>query len=168
MPMQISLEEARQLSPLGITPKAGEQMISTLNRVLADEFILFTKTLNFHWNIRGPQFASLHALLDSQYHEILEIMDSIAERVKMARGFPVATVGHIQEESSLTEGSSGHSKHLKTLLELVRDHLSIEAEITGALEGNVFDADPGTEDFITGVLKRHQKITWMLQSHLEL
>src|SRR5690349_17737665 len=71
---------------LGLDEKARQQVVDLLNHRLSDAFVLYVKTLNYHWNITGPEFIAIHLLLDDQYHELAESIDEIAERVRKVGG----------------------------------------------------------------------------------
>ncbi len=71
----------------GLTKEYQKTISHTLNVLLADEYVLFTKTYNYHWNVKGSHFHDLHKMLEEQYRELLEIVDEVAERVR-ALGAP--------------------------------------------------------------------------------
>jgi starvation-inducible DNA-binding protein len=68
---------------IGISEQHLEEVSQVLSHVLADEIVLYTKTRNAHWNLKGPDFHSMHILFESQYNELAEIVDKIAERIRM-------------------------------------------------------------------------------------
>ena len=67
---------------IGITPKNLQAVAAELCKLLADEFVLYTKTRNAHWNVEGPDFHSMHVFFESQYEQLDEVMDSVAERIR--------------------------------------------------------------------------------------
>jgi starvation-inducible DNA-binding protein len=82
------------MSPnLGIDDKDRASVVTMLNALLADEYVLYTKTRNYHWNVVGPQFNDLHKLFGEQYEAIDEFVDDIAERARTLGGHAVATLG---------------------------------------------------------------------------
>src|SRR4051812_18700435 len=85
---------------LGLDEKATQQVIMLLNKRLADAFVLYTKTRNYHWNITGPNFIQLHLLLEEQYDELAESVDEIAERVRKLGGFAFGTLDEFKQNSS--------------------------------------------------------------------
>ena len=144
------------------------QITNVLNRLLANEYGLFTKTLNYHWNISGPRFHSLHTFLETQYKEILEVMDDIAERIRVLGDTPHSTVKKFAEEMTLDEmnGSGMHGQEM--LHDLFKGNVQIQSYIKETLKvEKFFENDPGTEDFLVSLLQKHEKMSWMLKSHLE-
>ncbi len=153
---------------IGITPDHLTSVSKALNTILADEFVLYVKTRGAHWNIEGPDFHSMHLYFESQYHELEEIIDEVAERIRMlghyatAKLHDYAALTHLTEEISEANNSRGF---LKTLL---NDHETIIIH----LRENINDFndklnDAGTADFITGLMEKHEKIAWMLRAHLK-
>ncbi len=139
-----------------------------LNNLLANEYALFTKTLNYHWNITGPRFYSLHKFLEEHYRELLEVMDDIAERIRILGETPLSTVKTIMGEMDLDERNGQSLSSSEMLNDLFSDSNRIQAfikEVTA--EKELLKPDPGTEDFLIGLLQKHEKMGWMLKSHLD-
>jgi len=88
---------------IGLSAKDCTEVVHVLNTLLSDEFILYTKTLNYHWNITGPHFHDLHKLLDTQYHELLETIDSVAERVRSLGGHALGSLLEFTQNTRLKE-----------------------------------------------------------------
>src|ERR1700749_2804025 len=88
---------------IGISPEHLSEISKTLSHILADEFVLYTKTRNAHWNIEGPDFHSMHVLFESQYNELAEVVDKIAERIRMLGHYAPATLKQFLELTHLTE-----------------------------------------------------------------
>src|SRR5690606_28829488 len=80
---------------------ADRETVEHMNSLLANEFSLFTKTLNYHWNVTGPHFLAIHKFLDDHYHSLLEVMDETAERIRALGGFPIGTIKEFHREMSL-------------------------------------------------------------------
>jgi starvation-inducible DNA-binding protein len=80
-------------------------IVECLNAVLANEYSLFTKTLNYHWNITGPRFHSLHTFLEGQYQELLLIMDEVAERVRVLDERPISTIKGMVSHMEIKDGN---------------------------------------------------------------
>lgn len=145
-----------------------KEISKALNHILANEYALFTKTLNYHWNITGPRFHSLHTFLESEYNTLLRSMDSIAERVRVLGETPCSTVKEMMEHMDLNEKNGRDLSANEMLRNLLGDHQKIQTLIHETLEKDgLFDRDPGTEDFLTALLQTHEKDSWMLKSHLD-
>ncbi len=161
--------EFSKMSPVGNLPETSkETSITFLNELLANEFALFTKTLNFHWNIIGPRFHSLHEFLEEQYKDQLQVMDDVAERVRVLGGRPLSTVDEMSHAHKLNENPSARLEANEMIAELFHDHMLIQHQIKEILDDETrLKRDHGTEDFLVGLLCKHEKTSWMLNSHLE-
>lgn len=156
------------MANIGIDDKNRDQVGKILNRVLADEYVLYTKTRGYHWNVVGPQFNDLHKFFEGQYEELQDIIDDVAER---GRSIGVHALGSLQEmldEKSLEEDTTkgADSKHM--LRSLLSDHEAIIRKLRVDLEkADEKYKDMGTSDFLTGLMEKHEKMAWMLRANLE-
>ena len=152
---------------IGIPEKNKQAVASILNILLADEHLLYTKTRNYHWNYEGDNFMEMHKLYEGQYDELAEMIDAVAERIRMLGHFPE---GRLKDFLRLTrlqeqEYTTNQTKQLKNLL---ADHESIVIEIRKVIpEINDNWKDAGTADFITGLMEQHEKTAWMIRSYLK-
>lgn len=149
----------------GISNTNSKKVADELNKVLADEFVLYTKTLKFHWNIEGRDFHALHLFLDDQYNQLQTIIDSVAERVRKVGHFAIGSMKEFLSETSLKEHASTSPVAETMLTELVSDHDALIRKTRILIED--FDKkydDKGSSDFITGIMKEHEKMAWMLRS----
>lgn len=153
---------------IGITNAGTHAIAQDLSKLLADEFLLYTKTRNAHWNVEGPDFHSMHLFFESQYNELDEIMDSVAERIRTIGHYAPATLKsfleltHISEYTEIKNNSQGY------ISELLSDHESIIQFIRGKIDSFANEyKDYGTSDFITGLMETHEKMAWMLRAHLK-
>ncbi|MEO3404725.1 DNA starvation/stationary phase protection protein [Mucilaginibacter sp. CAU 1740] len=152
---------------IGISKENLSQVAHALNKILADEYVLYTKTRNAHWNVEGPDFHSKHLFFESQYQELDEIMDSVAERIRSLGHYAPATLKSFLELTHLSEVL--HSKNDGTgfITELLNDHESLIIHLRENI--NIFAndlKDLGTSDYVTGLMETHEKMAWMLRSHL--
>lgn len=149
----------------GISNTNSKKVADELNKVLADEFVLYTKTLKFHWNIEGRDFHALHLFLDDQYNQLQTIIDSVAERVRKVGHFAIGSMKEFLSETSLKEHASTSPVAESMLAELVSDHDALIRKTRTLIDD--FDKkydDKGSSDFITGVMKEHEKMAWMLRA----
>ncbi|MBW8683839.1 Dps family protein [Chitinophaga rhizophila] len=151
---------------IGITAPNRQQVANQLAKLLADEFILYTKTRNAHWNVEGPDFHSMHLFFEAQYNQLDEIMDSVAERIRALGHYAPGTLKSFLELTHLTEYSERNNDSLGFIKELQSDHESIIEFIRGNIDAfaNTYK-DAGTSDFITGLMEEHEKMAWMLRAH---
>jgi len=150
--------------------KASNQVISDkLNLLLSDQFVLFTKTLDCHWNVTGPDFHNLHNYMETSYNKLLKMMDETAERIRVIGHRPHGTINKFNSEKRLTERASGeiHSSN-QMIQDLLVANTHICDVIKSALKSDSFDLsdDPGTEDFLASTLRSHEFMAWELRSQL--
>jgi starvation-inducible DNA-binding protein len=153
---------------IGIKPIHLEKTAHALNIVLADEFLLYTKTRNAHWNVKGPDFHSMHLFFVSQYEILDELMDNVAERIRSLGHYAPATLKdflaltHFTEQLHITNSGEGFIR------ELLSDHESLIIHLRANVNYFAVDLlDAGTSDFITSLLETHEKMAWMLRAHLK-
>ncbi|WP_347052165.1 Dps family protein [Flavobacterium olei] len=153
---------------IGIKQENISKVVDVLTKVLADEFILYTKTKRAHWNVEGPDFYNKHLFFEQQYDAIDEIVDTVAERIRALGHYAPATLKsflaltHLSEELQEKNDSTGFIK------ELLIDHESIIIYLRENINYIANDLqDTGTSDFITGLVENHEKMAWMLRAHLK-
>ncbi|MFA7242796.1 MAG: Dps family protein [Sulfuricellaceae bacterium] len=151
---------------IGISAKDRENIVAGLNRLLADTYTLYLKTHNFHWNVTGPMFQTLHLMFMDLYNEQWMAVDLIAERIR-ALGYPAP--GSYREFAELTsiKDSEGAPKAKEMLRQMVEGQ---ETVVRTAREiFPVADAvgDQPTLDLLTQRMQIHEKNAWMLRSLLE-
>ena len=151
---------------IGISDKNREAVADILNKILADEHVLYNKTRSYHWNVEGPSFMELHKLYEAQYTELAEVIDEIAERIRTIGFYAEGRLSELLKLTSLKEPSV--PKHFKEQIpNLDADHEKIIVNLRKQID--VFDEkykDIGSSDFLTGLLKQHEKMAWMLRSYL--
>lgn len=148
---------------IGLTDGQREAVCKILSGILADEYVLYTKTRNFHWNVSGPRFNDLHKFFEAQYDDLAEKVDEVAERIR--------SLGHMSP-GSLTEFSRlarlkdhvGPATASQMCAALLADHESVIRQIRGDVEAVGAHGDVGTNDFLTGLMEDHEKMAWMLRS----
>jgi starvation-inducible DNA-binding protein len=149
-----------------ISDKNRQAVADILNTLLSDEYVLYTQTRNAHWNITGNNFSELHKFFEGQYGELDDIIDEVAERVRKIGHNALGSLSdflnltRIDEDKELSNGK----KAIQALLDGHENIIkALRKEITPVSEKY---ADLGTADFMTGVLKQHEKMAWMLRSYL--
>lgn len=153
---------------IGITDKNLKGITDMLSVVLADAYLLYTKTRKFHWNVNGQSFMELHKLFEDQYNKLEEAIDEIAERINKL-GAP--TIGTLKEFAALTtlkETPGKYPDQLSMIKELLADHETVIKTI----RKNIDDCedkfkDKGTADFLTGIILQHETIAWTLRRYLK-
>ncbi len=149
---------------IGISEKDQQAVAVILNTLLADEFLLYAKTRKFHWNVIGPQFHDLHKFFEAQYEELDEAVDEVAERVRAVGGKAFGTLSEFLENTRLKEAPGKNPNASGMIGELLHDHESLIQNLRSDLETCAEHGDAGTNDFLTGLMERHEKMAWMLRS----
>lgn len=153
---------------IGITNENKLAVAEILSKLLADEFVLYTKTLNAHWNIEGPDFHAMHIFFESQYGQLADLMDGVAERIRTIGHYAPATLKEFLELTHLSEASDRKNNSQGFIKDLLSDHDSIIEFIRGSINAiNDKYQDAGTGDYITGFIEKHEKMAWMLRAHLK-
>lgn len=156
------------MSPIGITAAHLAKGAEILNRFLADEFLLYVKTRNAHWNVEGADFYEKHKFFESQYEALDEIMDDVAERIRSLGHYAAAAMKCYLELTHLTEQSRKKNDSAGFITELLADHESIIIRLRENINHFANDLhDAGTSDFITGLVETHEKMAWQLRAHLK-
>jgi starvation-inducible DNA-binding protein len=153
---------------IGITPANLQAVSAELSKLLADEFVLYTKTRNAHWNVEGPDFHTKHLFFESQYEQLDDTMDSVAERIRQLGHYAPATLQSFLSLTHLTEKSSQPNDSLGFIRELLEDHESIIIFLRENINkfANEY-GDLGTSDYITGLMEKHEQMAWFLRAHLK-
>ena len=151
---------------IGISEKDRKKIAEGLSHLLADSYTLYLMTHNFHWNVTGPQFNSLHAMFMTQYTEQWTALDEIAERIR-ALGFPApGTYKEFARLASIREVEGVPSAN--EMVALLVSAQEATAKTARKLLPLVADAnDQPTADLLTQRLNVHEKTAWMLRSLLE-
>jgi starvation-inducible DNA-binding protein len=153
---------------IGISDANRKIIAEQLSKLLADEFVLYTKTLNAHWNLEGPDFHSVHLYFEELYEQLSEIVDSVAERIRQIGHYAPATLNDFLKLTHLTEQIKGGNTSLPLIKNLLADHESIIEFIRGNIkEFDEAHKDAGTSDFVTGLMEKHEKTAWMLRAHIK-
>ena len=153
---------------IGISPAHLQAVASEMSKLLADEFVLYTKTRNAQWNVEGPDFHTKHVFFEEQYEQLDEIMDSVAERIRQLGHYAPATLQSFLQLTHLTEKLEQKNDSLDYIKELLTDHENIIIFLRGKINpfANEY-GDAGTSDYITGLMETHEKMAWMLRAHLK-
>jgi starvation-inducible DNA-binding protein len=151
---------------IGISTENREMIAEVLSKVLADSYVLYLKTHNYHWNVTGKLFHSLHEQFEEQYTELAEAIDEIAERIR-ALGFRApGTYKEFQQLASIEE--EGDQPDAMVMIQrLVLNHEQLLRTVRKALQPAKIADDEATIDLLTQRLNTHSKTAWMLRSHLE-
>jgi starvation-inducible DNA-binding protein len=151
---------------IGITEEDRKAIADGLSRLLADTYTLYLKTHNFHWNVTGPMFQTLHLMFEQQYNELALAVDLVAERIR-ALGFPAPGSYSDYARLSSIQEATGVPKAEDMIRQLVEGQETVArtARELFSLVDKV--SDEPTADLLTQRLQVHEKTAWMLRSLLE-
>ena len=149
---------------IGLAIDVRHPVVKMLNISLANESVLSQKTRSAHWNGSGPGFLELHIFFESQYKQLNEIVDKIAERTKMLGGTALGSFAEFLEHSQIEEKLSD----IPDVLHLLADHEKVARLLREDIRkcSEEFE-DEGTVELLVGVLRLHEKMAWMLRSYIE-
>jgi starvation-inducible DNA-binding protein len=149
---------------IALAENVRQQLAQHLSLILADTYVLYTKTQNFHWNVVDPNFYSLHSFLKKQYKDLGEAIDEIAKRIRMLGERSPGSLKQFLAMSSFKE-SDGNIPADKMVLELLEDHDTLCGYIRERIELAAKLGDEGTADLLIQRLRAHEESSWMLRSH---
>jgi starvation-inducible DNA-binding protein len=150
-----------------ISAQNNEVVVTFLNLLLADEYVLYTKTRTAHWNVDGENNFELHVLLENQYNKLDEIIDAIAIRIRSLGHFALGSLKNFLSISQMIDDNDNLNNSGQTFEILLHDHEAIIRVIHHEMDPiSLQFKDADTADFLTEILGQHQKIVWMLKSFL--
>ena len=151
---------------IGISEEYRQQIAKGLSKLLADSYTLYIKTHNFHWNVTGPMFQTLHTLFETQYMDLASAVDEIAERIRALDFFAPGSYAQFSQLTSIKE-ETGHPDATGMIQQLVEGQETIvrtAREIFPIVEAA---GDESTADILTQRMQLHEKNAWMLRSLLD-
>ncbi|MDF4202992.1 DNA starvation/stationary phase protection protein [Maribacter sp. SA7] len=152
---------------IGITEDNRAKVAEHLSKILADEFLIYTKTLRAHWNLEGIDFHTKHVFFEDHYNTIKEFVDGVAERIRKIGHYAPGTLKQFLQLTHLSEEIEGDNSSLNYMKVLLADHDTIIVEIRKIIPTIEDDLeDVGTADFLTGLLQEHEEMAWMLRASL--
>jgi len=153
---------------IGLIDSNRNGVVKLLTPLLADEYVLYTKTRNYHWNVVGPQFNDLHKFFEAQYEELDAFVDDVAERIRQLGARSPATLAEFVKTARLDEHPGQQLDAKGMLASLSGDHEAVIRSLRGDLATAIDKfGDAGTSDFLTGLMEKHEKMAWMLRAFLE-
>ena len=154
------------LPVIGINEPYRQSVAEELNKVLADEVVLTIQTRNYHWNVEGKNFNAMHLFYEKQFTELDEIMDTVAERIRMIGHYTEARLTDYLKLTHLVEQPYSNDQQLQ-LMNLLESQETIIRNMRKLI--SVFNdeyKDFGSGDFVTELLGKHEKMAWMIRAYL--
>jgi starvation-inducible DNA-binding protein len=145
----------------------SKAMADTLARVLANTYTLYLKTHNYHWNVTGPQFASLHTMFETQYTELAAAVDGIAERIRALGHAAPGSYAAFGKLSEIKEAPDSPPEAMQMIRELAADNEALVRLVEKANDVAEESNDVASGDMMIERSQVHAKAAWMLRAHLE-
>ena len=165
--MEKTMQSSKASIQIGIEEQQRASIAQMLSLVLADEHVLYIKLRNYHWTVTGMFFQALHGLFEDQYDDIAEKIDDIAERIRSLGFFSAGSMEEFQQMARLKESGNRNGDGKQMIKDLLADHEAIIQILRHDINNLEIDYnDAGTTDFLTGLMQMHEKMAWMLRSHL--
>jgi starvation-inducible DNA-binding protein len=141
------------------------QVVEQMKKTLADEYFIQLKTQNFHWNVEGPLFFSLHKLFEEQYKQIADFVDESAEVIRALRGHAPGSFQEFKLLTSIHEAPA-EKMHFHQMIEsLSEDHSSLVEDYVERLEGAEMAGEVSAVKLYEDLISFHEKAAWMIRSH---
>lgn len=150
---------------IGISEKDRAAIAQGLSRLLADTYTLYLTTHNFHWNVTGPMFQTLHAMFELQYQDLWQTVDEIAERIR-ALGVIVPSYSKLGTFSTIKEEEGDRSAE-DMIRSLIEGHSAVIRTARSVFPKAEEAGDQSSMDLLTQRMRAHEKTAWMLRSLLE-
>ena len=151
---------------IGISEQDRRSIVDGLSRLLADTYTLYLKTHNFHWNVTGPMFQTLHLMFETQYNELALAVDLIAERIR-ALGSPAPGTYSMFAALSTVQEPDGVPPAEEMIRQLMQDNETVTRTAHLMFKAVDQSGDEPTADLLTHRMQIHEKTAWMLRSLLE-
>ena len=151
---------------IGINDQDRQEIAQGLSRLLADTYTLYLKTHNFHWNVTGPMFQTLHLMFEQHYNELSLAVDMIAERIRALGHYAPGSYSEYARLTSIAEASSV-PRAQDMITQLVDGHETVCRTARSIFAVVEKASDEPTADLLTQRLQVHEKTAWMLRSLLE-
>ncbi len=151
---------------IGLTDEQRAEVAKILNTLLADEYVLYTKTRNFHWNVTGPHFNDLHKFFEGQYDQLAGTVDEVAERARALGGAASGSMAEFVRDTRLRENPGQHLAATEMIATLLADHEAVIRHLREDAGKAAGFNDAGTNDFLIGLMEQHEKMAWMLRAVL--
>ena len=153
---------------IGISEKNLHESVHLLTILLSDEMTLYIKTRKFHWNVSGNSFMELHKLFQTQYTELEETIDEIAERISKLGGQTIGTMKEFCKYTRLKEAPDSYPAQKDMITDLLQDHETVIVALRNDIEiCSKKSKDVVTIDFLTGIMQQHETTAWVLRRYLK-
>lgn len=146
---------------MGYTKLETAELVDVMNKLLANYAVHYQKLRNFHWNVRGGDFFDIHEKFEEQYKVASEVVDEIAERIRIFGQMPLSTMQEYLDTAEIKESSSDMTG-LEMVVEILKDYQILLEHLFATIEVAIDNGDSGTEEMMKGFVKQVEKNHWML------
>lgn len=160
-----SAQVSRSLNAVKTESTEAVSAIANLKTTLADEYLLLLKTQNYHWNVEGPLFYSLHKLFEEQYKQLADYVDRAAEVVRALRAKAPGSFKEFKELSSIQEASGDKASSHQIIENLSQDHTNMAIALRKRLEEAEDAEETSAIVLYEDLIQFHEKAAWMIRSH---
>lgn len=150
-------------SNIEMTDEARKACAEALSKVLADTYVLYLKTHNYHWNVEGPKFRSLHEMFEEQYRDLWDSIDDIAERIRALGHYAPGTYAKFRALATVQDNEDLPAAD-EMFNELIADNQTVARTIRAALTTIQAAGDEASAGLLTDRLATHEKQLWMMKS----
>jgi starvation-inducible DNA-binding protein len=154
-------------TPTHLTPHEVRAVTEAVNPLIADAFVLYVKTKNFHWHLYGPHFRDYHLLFDEQAEAILDSVDAMAERVRKIGGTTIRSVGHIAQLQTIEDDNDDLVPPEKMIRRLAEDNGRMAKAVHDAMTVCDKNRDAGTSNLLQDILDKTERRKWFLFETLQ-
>lgn len=162
--MEIKKAAKKQNIDIGISEEDRKLISDGLSAVLADTYMLYLKTHNYHWNVTGPHFHSLHEMFEEQYTDLAEAVDELAERIRALGFYAPGSFTQFARLTQIEEEDDEIPEAMEMVERLVRANEQVLKTARSVLPACDKADDEATTDLLTERLNVHSKVSWMLRS----
>lgn len=155
------------MNRIGLSNEGTRKVAEHLDQHLANLHVLYTKLHNYHWNIEGPEFFTLHAELEKLYDAVAEEIDEVAERILMIGHRPSASMAEYLQKAQLKEAESVPVRGKDVVEQLLADYGTLIAGLRAGVEAAQEIGDEASADLMIGSLAAYEKTVWMLDAYLK-
>jgi len=153
---------------IGIKKENREAVVDMLKQLLSDEYVMYTKYRNAHWNVEGIDFHSKHVFFEEEYGKLEKTLDEVAERIRMLGFYSPGSMQQFLKLSALKENGPEQNDSGSFMEVLLEDHETVIKFIRKSIGDNAeAHNDEGTADFITAVMQMHEQMAWMLRASVK-
>jgi len=152
---------------IGLDEKLCKEHAALLNKLLANEYVLYTKTLKFHWNVKGKWFGPLHQLFQAQYEQLFAIIDTVAEQIPMLGHVSAGSLEEFAKLKTIDEAPIKVENDTEMIKLLLSGHEEVINQMRSMLKIISESNNYALENVLQDILSKHEKTAWMLRSHLE-